>query len=256
MEELLAMTKRLRSPKGCPWDRAQTFESLAKFALEEGAELADALRTGEWTDIQDELADVLFQVLINSEIASESDLFDFKSVCLHLQEKLRRRHPHVFDPVLSQRDWSLEEVERAWIEIKEAEKSSSPGSPSVSFNPKIPSLLNAEELGSYSTKVNFDWSAPIEVFKKVKEEIAELEEAVQAERPDQTHIEEELGDLLFTVAQLSRHLGLSSELALKRANRKFANRLQKLLELSGDKLNSLSPEEKESLWERVKNHLD
>lgn len=247
LRETIAM---LRHPnKGCPWDLEQTHESLTRFLVEEAFEYIHAVSEQDYPEMEEELGDVLLQVLLHAQIASETKQFDIDSVCLKLNEKMIRRHPHVFANPNS--NITTKELHQNWEQIKLQEKGESPA---YAFSKKdliLPPLLAAYKIGLKSTKVDFDWDKPDEVWQKVQEEITELEQEIKNNNKDK--IEEELGDVLFSLAQLARHFDIEPDKALRQANQKFVKRFSQMEELIAPKqITELSREEKEKLWTQVK----
>jgi tetrapyrrole methylase family protein/MazG family protein len=245
-EELRGVIAKLRDPDtGCPWDKEQTHESLKPFLLEEAYEVLDAIdqQPGE---LCDELGDVLLQVLLHSQIASERDDFSMDDVISGLAEKLIRRHPHVFgDEELH----SSGEVITRWEELKKEEKSERKGV--LDGIPKsMPALARSDKIGRRVSRVGFDWDDAAGVLEKVTEELEELKEAIASgETP---HVEEELGDFLFTAAQLARILGQQAEISLQRANQKFARRFAELEARTDGMLQEMTLEEMHVVWDQVK----
>lgn len=254
LERCIAVVQALRHPKtGCPWDLEQSHQSLLKYLIEESYEFIEATETGDPKLMEEELGDVLLQVLLHSTIASENNHFDLESVARTLADKIVRRHPHVFAP--SKDNISTAEVIENWKEIKIQEK----GAKKYSIDQKLlhaPSLESSFRIGQKSTKVNFDWGHYREVMDKVEEEWQELKDELPLEgTPDPKKVQEELGDLLFSVAQLGRHLGINPEEALREANQKFISRFQKVedhVRLTGKKLEECSQQELENFWIKVK----
>ena len=244
--ELVELFQQLRDPKtGCPWDIKQTHESLKPFLIEESYELLDAINAKDSTHICEELGDVLLQVILHSQIAADNNNFSIKEVIEGLKEKIITRHPHIFGEV---EVTSAEQVKENWNKIKNKDKKKQ----SVLDNiPKAnPALLKAHEMGLKVATVNFDWNKAEDVFSKVKEEILELESAIKEK--NQSNIEEELGDLLFSIAQLSRKLKINPEISLQKSCSKFENRFKKLESIAGKTLDTLSQDELEKLWQQVK----
>ncbi len=241
-QQLIEIVKKLRGPKGCPWDKAQTHESLTPYAVEEAHELEEAIANKDIDNMKEELGDLLFQSILHAEIARQNGDFDIDDVIKHLNNKMVSRHPHVFSDVEVK---DADEVVKNWEEIKAQEKEMAPFDLPKSF----PSLLKAHKIGKRSKKFGFDWETPEQVFKKTDEEMAELKEAF--EKNDKAHIEEELGDLLFTLSQLARHLDLDAEKSLRRANQKFIHRFEEMLKINPN-LKDIPREEKEKLWNKVK----
>ena len=218
----------LRDPEnGCPWDLKQTFRSLRGYLLEECYEAIDALDRESLPELKDELGDLLLQVVFLSRIAEEQGAFTAADVVESISGKMIRRHPHIFGDVSAD---SSEEVLRQWEEIKQQEKAdrgeTAPESVLDGLPPALPALPKAQRLGEKASRVGFDWERPEQILEKVREETAELSRAMQSETLDRQ--EEELGDLLFAVAMLSRRLRIDPEGALERANRKFRNRFERL----------------------------
>lgn len=261
--EAVAIMARLRAPGGCPWDREQTFSSIRKYTLEETWEVLDAIEREHWHDLADELGDLLLQVLFYAEMASEAGYFSMTEVIAGLNRKLVRRHPHVFGEKASaaagNRAEGLEtegigaaEVLRNWDEIKKREEKGRPaGDGRLDSIPRaMPALSEAGKIGSRAAKAGFDWPDAGGVLAKVREEAQELEEEIRSGRQDS--VKEELGDLLFSAANLARHLKVDPELALRDANAKFRSRFGWMEAASRQPLEELSAEELEQLWERSK----
>jgi len=252
LERLVDLMARLRGPDGCPWDRKQTLRSLRPFILEEAYELVDAIDTSRTESIREELGDLLLEVLFVSQICSEQSHFTIRDVMRELEEKLVRRHPHVFR---SKKARDSEEALARWEEIKDAEKAASGDDKSPFHNvPRaLPALARANKLSSRAAREGFDWRSADGVIEKLHEELGELDEARAANDP--AAIEEELGDLLFAVANLARHLKTDPEIALQSANRKFIARFEfvrKQLEERGRSFEESNMEEMEALWQQAK----
>ncbi len=254
LEKCIQTIKRLRDPvNGCPWDLEQTHESLLKYLIEEAYEFKDAVLKKDFKEMKNEIGDILLQVLLHTTIAEESKQFDLESVALNLSDKMVRRHPHVFknhDPLISK-----EKIIEEWESIKAEENKEKKinNSPIPEKLLHAPSLQSAHLIGVASNKINFDWKTPEEVFMKVKEEWNELEVAIKNNSVEQ--IEEELGDLLFSIAQWGRHKNLNSEVVLEKANKKFIRRfraVEKMAEAKQKKINELTQAEMEELWKMVK----
>jgi ATP diphosphatase len=268
--EAVAIMARLRGPDGCPWDREQSFDSIRKYTLEETYEVFDAIERRNWPDLQEELGDLLLQVLFYSQMAAEPGYFSIADVIRGLNRKLIRRHPHVFGDQASVEagnavpagmettDIDASQVLRNWEQIKKAEKIPSSDSESIldSVPHSFPGLLEASKLGSKAAKVGFDWPSVEGVFEKLDEEIVELHQAilqqVNQESPDKHPIANELGDMLFTVVNLARHLGVDAEMALRHTNRKFRDRFQQMEKSADSPLAEQSPAALESLWAAAK----
>ncbi len=246
---------RLRAPGGCPWDRAQNFTSIRKHTIEEAYEVLDAIDRENWPDLLDELGDLLLQVLFYAEMAAEAGHFTLQAVLENLNAKLIRRHPHVFGDVDAAK--TPEGALANWEAIKRAEKlastSAQPAASMLDAVPQsLPALLEAEKLAKKAASIGFDWPSAEPVLLKVDEELAELRAAMAEDHA--AHIEEELGDLFFSVANLARKLKHSPELALRASNRKFRNRFRQMEQSAAPDrtLESYSTAELESLWVQAK----
>jgi tetrapyrrole methylase family protein/MazG family protein len=252
-ESALQIIKDLRGPEGCPWDKEQTHKSLAAYAIEESHELAEALESGDDKHMCEELGDVLFQVILHAELAEERKAFNIYDVIEGINSKIVRRHPHVFSDT---KVANSEDVIKNWDEIKKLEKKNKKA-PSALFDiPKtIPALQKSHKIGEKTEKYKFDWSEPKQVLAQLKAEIAELEEAI--EEKDIAHIQHEIGDVLFSAAQLARHLKSEPEADLREANRRFISRFEKMVSHANsiEEFTKLTSEEKEKLWSRVKTEI-
>ena len=260
MRQLLHIMARLRDPEsGCPWDKEQDFRSISPYTIEEAYEVADAIDRQDMADLLDELGDLLFQVVFHSRMAAEAGHFDFDDVATAICDKMIRRHPHVFgDEIVS--DATQQTV--AWEAIKVAERAQSAGGQLVDALGDIPvgmaSLARALKLQRRAARVGFDWNEASQVLVKLREEIDELELAMAAGN-GADRLEDEIGDLLFTVVNLARHVDIEPEAAARRSNRKFEARFRameaKALE-SGAMLVDLSQEQLEELWFAAKVAVD
>lgn len=252
-EALCEIVQTLRGQEGCPWDREQTHESLVKFVIEETFELAEAIesQTHDDNDLKGELGDVLFQVVLHSEIARQEGRFDIADVIEGLNEKMIRRHPHVFSDVKVS---DSEDVIANWQKIKADEKAEHKDPTDPLHTPKgLPALMEAEKIGGKTKKFGFDWTKLKDVLEKVKEEIGELEEALDTQ--DKDSISSEIGDTLFSLAQLARHLKIDPEQSLRMTNLRFRKRFQHMLDAVGgdtENFTKLSGDEKERLWSEAK----
>ena len=218
MDDLIGVMARLRDPeRGCPWDRVQTFGTIAPYTIEEAYEVADAIERGDLSDLADELGDLLFQVVFHAQLARESGAFGFDEVVGAITRKMIRRHPHVF---AGAEESSPAEQSARWEERKAVERSRDGGESLLDDIPvALPALTRAVKLQRRAARCGFDWPSPDEVLDKVSEELGELREAVRT--GDRAEIDCELGDLLFTIANLARHLGTDPESSARAANRKF-----------------------------------
>ncbi|HIE33101.1 MAG TPA: nucleoside triphosphate pyrophosphohydrolase [Thermodesulfobacteriaceae bacterium] len=253
-QKLIEIVARLRGPEGCPWDRKQTPQSLKKYLVEEAYEAYEAINSGDHREVREELGDLLFLILMVAYIYQETGLFTLKEMLTLCAEKMIRRHPHVFG---EERAQSAEEVLSRWQSIKEAEAKDKKVKSSVLGNlPKsLPALQLAFRLGERASRVGFDWSSAEEVLPKLKEEWREIEKALESGSTEK--LEEEIGDFLFTVANLSRKLGINPEEALKRSLEKFRKRfiaMEETFRSQGKELRSVSLSEMDEVWEKLKLH--
>jgi nucleoside triphosphate diphosphatase len=250
---LLELMARLRDPNtGCPWDQKQTFATIAPFTIEEAYEVADAIERGDPKQLRDELGDLLFQVVFHAQMAQERGWFDFAQVAAAIHEKLVRRHPHVF---AGKNVHSDAELSRNWEEQKARERAAGGNEVSALADvPRgLPALTRAAKLGKRAGRVGFDWPEASGVRDKVLEEFGEVDAAVVSGQS--AAVVEEIGDLLFAVANWSRHLRVDAEEALRAANSKFERRFQAMESLArarGLALDGLSPEAWEGLWQEAK----
>jgi len=260
--ELLAIMERLRAPDGCPWDRQQTFASIAPYTIEEAYEVADAIARGDLPHLKEELGDLLFQVVFHAQIAREAGEFDFEAVAASICDKLVRRHPHVFGgggPL------TAAEQSVIWEDAKERERSAADGTLGGALGgvpQALPALLRAYKLSKRAARVGFDFEHPAQTADKVAEELAEVREAAAAsERAADSaagpskEIFEEIGDLLFAAANLARKLDVDAEAALRAANSKFERRFRAMEALAierGERFAGLGLAAQERLWLEVK----
>ncbi|HHQ14673.1 MAG TPA: nucleoside triphosphate pyrophosphohydrolase [Chromatiales bacterium] len=252
INKLLEVMTRLRDPEsGCPWDLEQDFRSIAPYTIEEAYEVADAADHNDLEALRSELGDLLLQVVFHAQIAAESGAFDFDSVVAGITAKMIRRHPHVFGNDLIDNAQAQTE---AWEQHKEAERRSG-GEHGVldGVSLALPALLRAQKLGKRAARVGFDWPDVSGPREKILEELDEIDAAIQSDDP--AAIADEVGDLLFAVANLARKLGVNPEEALRQSNRKFERRFRdveaKVAEQGGD-WNRFSLDELEALWASAK----
>jgi MazG family protein len=256
IERLLAIMARLRDPdRGCPWDREQTWATIVPHTLEEAYELADAVADGNTARVRDELGDVLFQVVFQARIAEERGEFGFDDVARAISDKLERRHPHVFGDDRIDDPASLRE---AWESHKAAERADAGHGDGAldGIARALPALTRAGKLGKRAARVGFDWPDLSGVIAKIREEIDELEAA--AGTGDRAHLREELGDLLFSLAQAARRLELDAESTLRDANAKFERRFRHVeaeLRARGLQPSDVGLDELETLWGAAKRAL-
>ena len=240
LARLLAIMARLRDPVGgCDWDLAQRWETIAPYTIEEAYEVADAIEHGDPDAVRDELGDLLFQVVFQSRIAEEAGLFGFDDVATSIADKMERRHPHIFAAAAERPDWeAIKAAERA---RKEETAGALAG---VALG--LPALQRAEKLQKRAARVGFDWPDATGPRMKIDEELIEVAEANDAERAD------EIGDLLFSIVNWSRHLGIDAEAALRRANAKFERRFAEMERQAGADFAGLDLANKEVRWQKAK----
>ncbi len=267
-EQSVALMARLRAEGGCPWDREQTLATIRKYTVEEVYEVIDAIDREHWDDLREELGDLVLQVLFYARIATDEGKFTIDDVLDTLNRKLIRRHPHVFgdaaaaaagnQAILKHANAAdASQVLRNWDAIKRAEKQAADNGQPKSLLDAVPrsfpSLLEAGKLGSKAAKVGFDWPDVSGILEKLDEEMAEMKaELASSSQEAKARLEEELGDVLFTLANLARHLKLDGEIAVRRANAKFRHRFAAMEHSSDAPLDTLSAEELEALWAAAK----
>lgn len=256
IEKLVALMSALRDPDGgCPWDKQQNYASILPFTIEEVYEVAEAIETQDYVSLKDELGDLLFQVVFYAQIAKEEERFEFDDIVTGICEKMVRRHPHVFSDAKYADEAALNQ---AWEEQKQIERdakineSAKRSKPSVLDDiPKaLPELKRAHKIQKRAAKVGFDWENVEQVWDKVLEEKQEVKEA--ANSGDKQHLEEELGDLLFALVNLTRHYKVDADLALRKANQKFSTRFREVEQLADKPLDDYNLDELEALWQQAK----
>jgi len=256
VDDLLWIMAKLRSPSGCPWDREQTENSLKKYLIEESYEVLEAIESGTPGELREELADLLLQIVFISRIAEEKGDFNFPGIVNELAEKLVRRHPHVFPPPDRPRPnpRSAGEVLKVWGSVKEMEGKYAKRNSLLDGIPlALPALERARRMSERVSRVGFDWPHIREVWKKVQEELEELKQAEKG--TSRKAVEEELGDLLFTLVNWGRFRGISAEEALRKANRRFARRFFRVeegLRRKGKRPQDSTLEEMDGLWKQAK----
>ena len=252
--KLVELMRTLRSSVGCAWDREQTLASLRPFILEEAYEVVDAIDRNSSEDLCDELGDLLLEAVFVAQICAETGEFTIADSANAINAKLIRRHPHVFGKGAAH-ELSSREVKAQWDQIKSQERGERTTRSGLldDIPDSLPSLMRASRIGARTARVGFDWDESRDVLEKVDEELTELREAIDAD--EQAHVDEELGDLLFTLANLARKLNLDPESSLRSANQKFKRRFQLLeenLSKQGKSLHEATSEELEQEWRTVK----
>ena len=252
INNLLQTFKRLRDPsQGCPWDKEQDFKSIASCSIEEAYEVADAIEREDFNDLKEELGDLFFQIIFHSGMAEEKKLFNFEEVVKELNDKLIRRHPHVFD---KKQEMSASESLEIWEKEKKKEREKKNLTSLMDDIPKnLPSLTRAKKIQKRAKSVGFDWQNENDVIRKIDEEIDELKKAKVSQKKED--ISEEIGDLFFTLVNLSRHYNLEPEDIIRKANLKFEKRFRKMEdEANKTKVNleDLEINELETLWQKIK----
>ena len=249
LEKLIEVIRVLRSENGCVWDRAQTHESLRPNMLEEAYEAVDAINKGDIPNLREELGDVLLQVLLHSQIASEANEFNIEDVAKELKDKLIHRHPHVFGNAKAD---TPDEVIKNWEILKQEEKKDRKSQ--MDGIPKsLPALVAAQKISKRAVKVGFEWDKVETLLDCIKSEYEEFKEAVASK--DKTSMEDEMGDILFATVNLARWYKIDAEQALLKANQKFMKRFRKMEELSVKPLEEYSFEEYDKLWKSAKKEL-
>ena len=252
LKELIATFKTLRDPSsGCAWDREQTFKSIASCSIEEAYEVADAIEREDFTALKAELGDLLFQVVFHAEMANEEGLFDLTDVIAELNDKLIRRHPHVFS---NNNAISASESLTIWEDIKAEERKNLKYDSLMDDVPRnLPSLTRAKKLQKRAARVGFDWPSSKDVMAKIDEELQELK--IELEADNRENISEEIGDILFTLVNLTRHFDLEPEDIMRKSNLKFENRFRAMEDYAKDNnlaLDTMSLEELEEIWQKIK----
>jgi tetrapyrrole methylase family protein / MazG family protein len=249
-DDLVKLMTRLRAPGGCPWDRKQTLPDLKAYVIEEAYEVVDAIDQDDRRALAEELGDLLLQAVFIAEITREEATFDIYDSVTAIHDKLVRRHPHVFGDVVAE---DAEQVLTNWEKLKQEERKAEDKSVLSGIPQSMPALLKAWRLTEKAARVGFDWRRTEDVFDKIDEEVAELREAVAT--GDNSYIHEEIGDLLFTVANIARKVGVNPEEALQSTNRKFMRRfgaMESQVRERGQNLDQLELEEMDRLWDEAK----
>lgn len=249
--KLVEIIAELRGENGCPWDKKQTHETLKFQLIEEAYEVLDAIDSGDSEKIEDELGDLLMQVLLNAQIAEDEGKFNICGVIKRISEKLERRHPHVFGDIKVN---NTQEIVDNWEAIKSQEATNQDRKSALDGVPKhLPELMRARKIQSKASRVGFDWSETLDVLEKVEEEVAELKESISEAK--QQGIEEEIGDILFSVVNLSRFLDVEPEGALRKATNKFTRRFKQVeaeVQSRGDSMADYDLAALDELWDAVK----
>jgi MazG family protein len=252
-QKLVDIMARLRGPHGCPWDREQTLESLRGFVLEETYEVLDAIDRGDHDDLRGEIGDLLFEGVFLAQIETDEGRFSVSDSLRHISDKLIRRHPHVFGDQAGVN--TPGQVVEQWEQIKSGEQQSRGEKKALlaGIPRSMPALARANEIGTRVAAVGFDWARTEDVLTKIEEEVAELRDAAAHE--SRARAEEEMGDLLFSIANLARKLGIEPESALRKANEKFTARftaLEDVFAARGESVHDATLEQMEEVWQHVK----
>jgi len=249
--ELVRIMERLRAPGGCPWDREQTSQSIKPYVIEEAYEVAEAIEDNDVDELRAELGDLLLQIVFHAQLAREQGLFTVEDVIRGIRDKMIRRHPHVFGDAEAH---TADEVLRNWARIKAEERKDKGDASVLAGVPRaLPGLLRAHRLGEKAGRVGFDWDMPADVLEKVREELDELQAAMQL--GDAKDVEAELGDVLFALTSLGRHLDIHAEDALQRANDRFIRRFRYIEERLAERqqqIDTVDADEMNRLWEEAK----
>jgi MazG family protein len=253
-QRLVEIMARLRAPGGCPWDRDQTFDTIKPYTLEETYEVLDAIDRRDWSGLAEELGDFMLQAVFFAQMASEQSLFSIEDSLEAINQKLVRRHPHIFGDESAQ---TPDDVKKIWSQVKAAEKVGAgharPASILESVPRAMPALVEAQQVASRAAGVGFDWENPDQVIDKLHEELAEFDQARR--NASQAELEDELGDMLFVLVNLARFVKVDPEQALRRTNAKFRTRfgyIERKLAENGKRLEESDIAEMESLWQEAK----
>ena len=254
LDRLLGIMKTLRDPEhGCPWDREQTYATIAPYTLEETYEVIDAIERADFDDLRGELGDLLFQVVFYAQMAQEEGRFNFDDICNAISDKLERRHPHIF---AGAKVGNSEDVLVNWEKIKQAERADKAQHSALDDIPQsLPALMRAQKIQKRCRSVGFDWQTLGPVLDKVYEEIDEVMYEAKQAVIDEDKLEEEIGDMLFATVNLSRHLGKKAETALQKANAKFERRFRQVEQIIADQgleMPQATLEQMEAAWQQVK----
>ena len=249
LKELVDVIAKLRAPDGCPWDREQTHQSLKPNMLEEAYEAVDAIDSSDMANLREELGDVLLQVLLHSQIASEENAFNIEDVAKELKEKLIHRHPHVFGDTKVK---SSQDVMNNWDKLKQEEKTYRK-SVMDGISKAQSALMSAQKISKKAVKVGFEWPSENSLYECINSEFNEFKEAEKEQNKE--HMEEEFGDILFATVNLARWNKIDAEQALLKANKKFITRFKKMEELATKPLTEYSFEEYDALWKQAKKEL-
>ncbi len=255
LQELIVLIKKLRSPDGCPWDRKQKSHDIGKYVLDEAYEVADAIETKDPQALKEELGDLLFQILFLAEMSAELDQFSLADIMAGIKEKMIRRHPHVFGDVTVN---SVQEVKENWQEIKKKERGykNSEDSLFASIPRTLPALKRAQKITALASTYGFDWPKTADVQEKLKEELQEFDDAVKSGSNDK--IEEEVGDIFFTLVNLSRFLSVDAETALSKTTGKFLSRFSYVTEqlsTRGIPIKEATLGQMDALWNEAKSRV-
>jgi len=252
ISQLMEIMQKLRDPdSGCPWDKKQSYQSILPYTIEEVYEVADAIERKDFSDLKDELGDLLFQIIFYAQLASEDGFFDLADVVASISQKLTRRHPHVFGNKIMTDENA---VHLAWEKQKHSERQKKSKQGTGSLLDDIPSVLpelkRAQKIQKRVAKQGFDWSNIAQVWDKLEEESNEVKDAAKTE--NKQHLEEEIGDLLFVCVNLARHYKVDADIALRVANKKFEKRFRKVEAIASKGIAKYTPEQLEEFWQQAK----
>lgn len=255
-QRLVDIVATLRSPEGCPWDREQTIDSLKPYVIEETYEVVEAIDRHDHAAIQEEVGDFIFEGVLLSQVEQDGGHFSVADALTSIADKLVRRHPHVFardkgEPAID----TAGAVVKKWEELKVQERGDSPKTLLSGVPEALPALLRADQISRRAASVGFDWQRASDVVEKIEEEVAEINAVVKDEDSNRERMEEEVGDLLFAIANLSRKLGVEPETALRKANAKFTRRftaMEVAVKASGRQMQGMTLQEMENEWQAIK----
>jgi len=251
IDKLLAIMRALRDPTGgCPWDQQQSYETILPFTLEEVYEVVESVESGDFDALRDELGDLLFQIIFYAQMAQEEGRFEFADITTAICDKLVRRHPHVFGDQIFRDEAELKQAWESQKHLERQDKSAQMTSLLDDIPRALPELKKAQKIQKRVARVGFDWENVAQVWEKLAEEELEIQEAAQ--KGDKAHLQEEIGDLLFAMVNLSRHYGVDADQALRQANLKFEKRFREVETIAGQDLGEFDLAQLEVFWQQAK----